>query len=704
MSPATAFALDAGSPMDALKSSVSPMAESEFEKNRPQADDEDAISEALRTTLYHEHRVRQPHEYYWNLAWDRVNGRYDFSRKMGWQSKKSLPEALQKTLKLTWEITKPLLEAGEGWFSVKPMNQKFAPLVDLPVDLTRRSLYPNSDDRDSFNTVFYDLVFSGLVAENMALLVIPEENGTAVMDPSDPSGATGDQEESPFVPSYGFGAALPTPSEPEAPEMKDYSQAFRVRFEAFNPRLVWKDSTNRKRYVIWSQSMTPDEFRSEAEKRGWNYIEETIASCFSQDDTGRDPYAEHFRIRRDADDAYGQGRRDTIILEHFWGTLYSDQGHALGPEDTQSYYILANKKWLVWGPDPNPFWHKEIPLVVAPLLRIPFATYGKSLISTSIDPMDAWVEILNMMLDYLQQAINPPTEVDMDLLDSRRGNQLASGISPGKVILTEKKGQGTPAIARSMVPDPGSGVWNVLGMVRQEKDGFVGMGETGATPRSRNRISAQEFKERSSMAGGMLRQIFKNIVEGILRPALRQAYLLTLQYIPQDMWEAFLDEKISSLSPGSPQPQQQQPQQPQQGPQEPPSGDSPMISRFEEMKKWDSARRLKELGRAFVFKVEVFDAVENRRERLEKLSMVASSAQAVPMMASRVKWHRFTEEFFRALELPVDEFLWPNEKDTQDRPIPTNMAIAAMTGVKDIEGMPPSLPTAPPGAPEMGIR
>lgn len=702
--------LDSGSPLDALDMAVSPEAASDFERNRPDSEDEDALVEALTQTLGHEHQVREPHEYYWNLAWDRVNGRYDFSRKMGWQSKKTLPEVFRATLKLTWEITKPLLEAGENWFGVKPMNRKFAPLVDLPVDLTRMSLYPNSDDRDHFNLSFYDLVFSGLVAEQMALLVIPELNGVPSMDPvgtpQSMGNPFGDEEDS-FVPSYGFGAALPTPPEPAAPQMRDYSQPFRVRFETFNPRMVWKDSTNRRRYVIWSQTMTPDEFRSEGEKRGWQYLDEVISASMSRDDTGLDPDAEGFRVQRDADNAYGQGRRDTIVLEHLWGTLYSDQGHALGPEG-QAYYILANRKYLVWGPEPNPYWHKEIPLLVSPLLRIPFATYGKSLISTSLDPMDAWVEILNMMIDYLHQAINPPTEVDMDLLDQRRGNQLSSGIAPGKVILTEKKGAATPAIARSQVPDPGSGVWNVLGMFRQEKDGFVGLAETGATPRSRNRISAQEFKERSAMAGGMLRQIFKNLVDGLLRPALRQAYLLTLQYIPQDMWEEYLDEKISSLSPGAAPPgapPQVQPQQPPQGqPPEPPTGDSPLIKQLEEMKKWDASRRLQELGRAFTFKVEVFDAVENRRERLEKLSMVASSAQAVPMMASRVKWHRFTEEFFRALELPVDEFLWPNEKDTMDQPIPANMAIAAMTGVKDMNGIGPALPTEPPGSPEMGIR
>lgn len=672
-------------------------------------EDDDALVDALVDTLNHEHQVRQPHEYFWNIAWDRVNGRYDFSRKMGWQSKRTLPEVLQKTLKLTWEITKPLIEAGEGWFAVKPMNRKFAPLVDVPVELTRMSLYPNSDHGDHFNTVVYDLVFSGLLAENMAMLVIPEVDGTPSMDPLQEEASA---EDSGYIPNYGFGAALGTPPEQAAPEMKDWGQAFRVRFEAFNPRMVWKDSTGRNRYVLWTQSMTPDEFRAEAETRGWKYIDETIASALAKDDTGMDPDAETMRVRRDADDAYGQGRRDTIHLTHLWGSLYNNEGRKMGPEGL-AYYIVANKKHLVWGPEPSPFWHKEIPLIVTPLLRIPFAAYGKSLISTCIDPMDAWVEILNMMLDYLQQAINPPTEVDLDLLSSRHGNQLTSGISPGKVLLTEKKGGAVPAIARSQVPDPGSGVWNVLGMYRQEKDGFIGLADTGAAPRTRNRISAQEFKERSAVAGGLMRQIFKNMVDGLFRPALRQAYLLTLQYIPQQMWETYIEEKVQGLNPGTPQqpqpgmappgmpPEAAPPQQ--QGP-EPPAGDSPLIKQLTEMKSWSASRRLRELGRAFTFKVEVFDAVENRRERLEKLSMVASSAQAVPMMAARVKWHRFTEEFFRALELPIDEFLWPNDKDTADQPIPMQQAIQAMTGVQDIPDVPPSLPTPPPGGPEMGIR
>jgi hypothetical protein len=696
--PLRGLRLDLGDPLDGLEAMSAP---DPFGAEPDATEDEDAIVDAITNTLNHEHQVRQPHEYFWNLAWDRVNGRYDFSRKMGWQSKKTLPEVLQKTQRLVWEITKPLIEAGDNWFSVKPMNRKFAQLVDLPVELTRMSMYPNAEGCDHFNTVFYDLVFSGLVAENMALLVIPEVDGTPNMSPLDESVAPL-EEEMPYIPTYGFGAANALPPEQQAPDMKDWGQTFRIRLEAFNPRMVWKDSTDRKRYVIWSQSMTPDEFRAEAETRGWKYIEETIESALSRDDVGIDPDAEIQRVQRDADNAYGQGRRDTIHLTHFWGTLYDDEGHTLGPEG-QSYYILGNKKFLVWGPEPSPFWHKEIPLVIAPMMRIPFAAYGRSLISTSIDPMDSWVEILNMMLDYMQQAINPPTEVDMDLLDSRRGNQLASGIAPGKVILTEKKGGAVPAITRSQVPDPGSGVWNVLGMFRQEKDGYTGMGETGATPRSRNRISAQEFKERSAIAGGMLRQLFKNIQDGLLRPTLRQAYLLTLQYIPQQMWETYIQEKIDGLTPGTPQPQQQ-PAPGQPAPQGPPSADSPLIARLKEMQKWDAAKRLQELGRAFTFKVEVFDAVENRRERLEKLSMVASSAQAVPMMAARVKWHRFTEEFFRALELPVDEFLWPDERDTADQPIPMPQAIAAMTGVKDMEGIPPALPTPPPGGPEMGIR
>lgn len=649
---------------------------------------EDDIVNAIVDTLNHEHMVRQTHEAYWNRAWERVNGRYDFSRKMAWQSKKSMPEVLSKTLRLTWEISKPIVEAGQNWFSVKSRNREFNELVDIPVELVKMWMYPTDDAQEEFDLVFYDMVFSGLIFESMAVLVLPKSNGFANFRSAEE--ASPPVEESPVdVPAYGFGTSFAEPPKLPDPVAKDYEPSFRVQFVQMNPRLVWRDSTNRKRYVLWAQSMTPDEFRAEAEERGWKYVEEVIASALAKDDTGRDPDAEQQRIQRDADNAYGQGRRDTIHLSHQWGYLYNGEGKRMHP--TPAYYILANKKFLVWGPEDVPFWHKEVPLISSPLMRIPFSTYAKSLISAGLDPMEAQVEILNMMLDYLQQAINPPTEVDEDLLSQNRKNQLGSGIAPGKMIYTEKKGANTPAIMRAQVPEPGAGVWNVLTLFGQQKEGFIGMGDTAGAPRSRNRISAQEFKERSAMSGGLLRQIFKNI-KVALKAALRQAYLLGLQYMPQDQWAEFIQAKIDSL----------QPVPPPEAAQSAPAGDSPLIAKLTEMQKWGPRKRYTELGRAFSFECNIYDALENRRERLEKLGILTSSAQGNPMLASRLKWHKVADESVRAVELDPAEFLWPDEGETQDQPIPPALAIQAFTG-GSLGGMetggPPELPTSPPGSP-----
>lgn len=201
------------------------------------------------------------------------------------------------------------------------------------------------------------------------------------------------------------------------------------------------------------------------------------------------------------------------------------------------------------------------------------------------------------------------------------------------------------------------------------------------------------------MAGGLLRQVFKNVKVG-LKSALRQAYLLGLQYMPQEQWSEFIQTKIDSLQP-APTPE---------AAQAAPSGDTPLITQLKEMQSWNPRKRYAELGGAFSFELNIYDALENRRERLEKIGLITSAAQTNPMLASRLKWHALADEMVRSVELDPSAFLWPNEGDTQDRPIPPQLAIQAMTGAGGGGGgdlgdlVPPLQPTSPPGSPPQAIR
>lgn len=649
---------------------------------------EKKIVDAIMETHRHEKSVRSPHDSVWDRIWERVNNRWDFSRKQKWQSQRGLPEMLTAALRLTWEITKPLEEAGANWFRIESDDTVYGTLAEDMSLLMRTYLHPGDDtgfeeEAGDFHTAFYSTVMGGLIMENCAMLVVPEEDGFTDLNPSpDQPEEEADPGDPPLVPQFGFGSMNPAP--PPAPmPMLPAKRGFRLRFEAFNPRYVWKDSSGRKRYVQWTQTMTADEFRIEAEKRGWSNVEEAIKTAAAVQERLRDD-------ARDKNQGSGEGRRDNIILTHHFGLLFDSNGKFV-VDEKQNYYILANEEILVWGPDPNPLWHRRIPMVIAGLVKLPFTTYNTSFLGIALDPVEQFVETLNSLTDYMNQAVNPVTVVDEELLSQRRGNQISGGLWPGKVLYAEKRGQNLPVLAREGVPDPGSGVWNMLGFYEKLKTGYLGIGDTGAAPRTRNRISAQEFSERNAMAAGILRQVFKNLRRGLLQPALRLAYLTILQKCPDDKWKQFWQSRIDVLQKGADQAA--------------PQGDAPLIQLYQEVMAWAPAQRFTKLGNAFSFTVKVYDAVENKREKLEKLNMLASGAKQVPVLGSRIKWHKVAEDWCESLDLLGSEYLWPNEGATAEQPVSPELAVQAAFagGAEPQPGMVPgptnSLPVPPPGAP-----
>lgn len=649
------------------------------------------IVDAIMETHQHEKSVRNPHDSIWDRVWERVNNRWDFSRKQKWQSQRGLPEMLTSALRLTWEITKPLEEAGSNWFRIESDDSTYGILAEDVSLLLKSYLHPGDDsgyeeEAGDFHTAFYSTVMGGLIMENCCLLVVPEEDGYADMQPSPEAAPTeegGSPADVPLIPQFGFGSMNPAPPPEPMPVLQE-KRGFRLRFEAFNPRYVWKDSTGRKRYVQWTQTMTADEFRLEAEQRGWMNVEEAIQSAAPVQERLRDE-------SRDKNQGSGEGRRDTIILTHHLGMLFDTNGRFVVDKE-QNYYILANEEILVWGPDPNPLWHRRIPMVIAGLVKLPFTTYNTSFLGIALDPIEQFVETMNSATDYMQQALNPPTVIDEEQLSPRRGNQFAGGIFPGKMIYAEKGGKAFPVVSREATPDPGSGVWNMIGLYEKYKTAYVGIGDTGSAPRTRNRISAQEFSERQAMSAGILRQVFKNLRRGLLQPALRLAYLTVLQKCPDAKWKEFWESRLAILQKG--------------GDQAAPQGDNPMVSLYQQVMNWTPAERFTKLGKAFSFSVQVYDAIENKREKLEKLNMLATGAQSVPVLGSRIKWHKVAEDWCEALDLDRSQYLWPNAGNTAESPISPELAVQAAFA-QGVEGPVPGavpgptngLPTAPPGAP-----
>src|SRR6185437_743271 len=78
------------------------------------------------------------------------------------------------------------------------------------------------------------------------------------------------------------------------------------------------------------------------------------------------------------------------------GTLIGPEGEVIAEN---VICTVANKKYLIRAPEPNPFWHGETPFITAPLIRVPFSVWHKALYDGPAQLNFAINELFNLMLD-----------------------------------------------------------------------------------------------------------------------------------------------------------------------------------------------------------------------------------------------------------------------------------------------------------------
>ena len=704
------------------------------------ATEEDLIKNII-LTYNHEYEIRKPHEVQWDRCWKRVQNRYDASRKARWQSQKNFPAVLITFLKMVWEQTKPMEMAGDKWFECETDEPDWQPLLDIPRDLVLEFMNGSgSDPNNNFLSVWHTASCWGHITGQVAIRAVAEEDGFIDMSDSQDQASMeqiqGQMGLISSIPSLGFGSPGGGAGDDEldpgsgVPPQLPGKKGWRIQYEALNPRFLFKDTASRRspRYIIQTQTMTRGEFREEATARGWQHIEEV---CSENTGTGnKSMYAERNKSQLEKDLARDPKRLDQVFLMHYYGMVYGPTGEKL--LDEPSYLVVANDRYITCPAQSlSAYWHGCIPIILGGILKLPGNPYYKSLLEVNLDPQELRVELTNMIVDYLNQTINPPTEVDVDQLNNVKPHQLASGIFPGKLLEVQKSNNPGPAVSRSAMPDMPSGVWQGLGLINQSIIDFTGMADSPNMPRTRTRMSNQEIRERQAASGGVNQQIAKDLEREVLEPLVWQSYLLGLQKYPQDLWKAFILRKISELKnrtrsippgaggtppppipvppptagkqpqrapeppPGAPQPPQAPAPVPGGTPGQPPppeSEDPDLEAKLQEMLNWTPRERFVKLGSQFRFRVKIFTALESRREDIERYAQLTQMAEATPMLAARIKWHNVGEKIVRALDMDPEQVLWPNAGATAEAMQAPSKDMMAPRPVQLSAPTPPSMP------------
>lgn len=213
--------------------------------------------------------------------------------------------------------------------------------------------------------------------------------------------------------------------------------------------------------------------------------------------------------------------RHRVKLLEFWGTIPGEKGEVLYRNVT---CVVANDRYLIRKPTPNPWWHQESPFVVAPLVRVPHSVWHKAVYDHVTSLQLAYNELYNLMQDGAMGAVWGIREVRSSAIENWA--QFANGIPNGAVfIVREEHPLGAPVstvVAQGQVPNDALNFLRILDNEFQEAS-LVN------DPVPPQRITATQAVKDESRSSIMFDRLIGDIEEHIINPVLRKAWLVMLQ-------------------------------------------------------------------------------------------------------------------------------------------------------------------------------
>jgi hypothetical protein len=331
-----------------------------------------------------------------------------------------------------------------------------------------------------------------------------------------------------FVAERGM-QVLPVPGQPPQVQPRDQlvpveQPMSAVVIDLIPPENWFPDPTGRGLYKIHGDlECDLEEVQTMADLGA--YDPEVVAQI--QSDFAEQEYESFRAWSRNQDESSPPSFRKRVVLDEFWGTLLDETGRAVL---RNCVCTIANDRYVIRKPTPNPYWHQQSPFVDAPLIRIPFSTWHKAVQDNAVSLNNAQNELLNLIIDGGYEAVWGVRQLHMDWLEDP--TQVQDGISPGDTLLLRQE---VPANAKVLervttggVPQDALAVYNILdreynaaAMVNDVKMGMLPEKSVKATE-----IVAAEQHSASTLDG-----MVKDIEDTLIEPLLWKIWLTVLQFL-----------------------------------------------------------------------------------------------------------------------------------------------------------------------------
>lgn len=421
----------------------------------------------------------------WAANLNRYWGRYDMTKKASWQSQLVLPAVPQYVDR--WSAAmREALEAQDKFFTVEDEARtgRIEPLIPhiervMQVLLSRCSRTPDG----------HLASFSSLFEEQMKL-----------------------------------GAMMALCS---AVTWKQDTKGGWVAVESVDPREVWYDPKGRnlyrrRRYEIDKHELLSMTTRVDDVGLPIYNIEQVMQLGAQVDELS----AANRNSLTGGSSGTDQGRTP-IVIDEWIATVILNDGVVAAD---RSLMIQANEKFLIRGPEKNPYWHGTDWLVFTPMISVPLSIYGRTYMEEWAPTADAYIEMTNLILDAVQTSAMKAYVVQAAMLADP--TQIAEGISPNKVFQLDEGvavADFIKEIELGVLPPEVLGVWQQLKNELQEgaKLNEIAMGQLP----SKTHISAAASTQAGMSGSAMIRSMAKTIEQRWLEPTLTLVWETALQYM-----------------------------------------------------------------------------------------------------------------------------------------------------------------------------
>lgn len=400
---------------------------------------------------------------------------YDFSTKAPWQAQEILPEAPQFVNRFAAAMRQFLTRDGE-YYSIEDMGDTDSDLAPAVKKLLNYWL-----SRCSHNVSGHPIEFASVFEDMMKSVAMMAASASV--------------------------------------SRKESKGSWYVGVDLVDPRSLYFDPTGRNLYRIATFFIDKHELQGLASSSD-KYDKEQI-------DLLQSAVAEEERVSQERIAAHGKDTtspRQTIRIDEYLCDLVDHQGNLVYENHL---FIVANDRWLIRGPEKNPFKHGMDWIVFSPAVSVPFSVYGKTYMEDWAGMARAFTELTNMIIDAvytnsMNAYVGRPNALEDPV-------QMEEGIHPSKIFYADEN-EDIRNILNPLelgnLPAEAITLWQAFKKELQEGALFseIALGQLSSGEKT-----ATEIAESQQGSATTLQSIAKNIETNLLEPILNLVWKTGLE-------------------------------------------------------------------------------------------------------------------------------------------------------------------------------